>query len=319
LISLIGATIFITHPTTGIAAITSAAIFLFSKNDFDLKIFFKQFLIVFLPLILLCISWPYYNFLSLFIGDNSDFQNESMSLYNDLFRQYWPILLCLPAFLFLKKNKTMFFLLGTQIALIVLLLIGFEFQLYGLGRIVSYLVMFSHITMSYTLLLAYTNNKLFFRVYFSLLTAFIYLSTSVNYDALKTVLSTCKTPNVKYYYGYNFLRTEVQPQDIILSDKESNWLIPTFGGKVISSVHPLYWVDDLHRRRIDIDLFFKENCPEKVRLYTLKKYKPKYILINYNFLKITPEDYQQIYKLGKTVYYKKNFRLIEVDQEYLTN
>ena len=134
---------------------------------------------------------------------------------------------------------------------------------------------------------------------------------------MKTVLSTCKTPNVQYYYGYNFLRTQVQSQDIILSDKESNWLIPTFGGKVISSVHPLYWVNDLQERRIDVDYFFKEKCPNATRLAIIKKYKPKYILINYNFLKIAPEDYQMIYQLGKTIYYKKNFRLIELNPTLL--
>lgn len=316
-ISLIGATIFITHPTTGIVALTGAGVLLFSKNDYKLTKWGKQFSIIAIPLLILSISWPYYNFISLFTGDNSDFQIESKALYNDLFRQYWPVLLCIPSLFFIKRNKTLFFLVGTLISLLALLIIGNQLEIFGLGRVVSNLVITAHIIIAYTLILFYEHNKLNFRIYISAITAFLYLSISLNYDALKTVLSTCKTPNVQYYNGYNFLRTEVQPQDIILSDKESNWLIPTFGGKVISSVHPLYWVNDLKERRMDIDIFFKEKCSNTIRLNILKKYKPKYILINYNFLKIAPEDYQIMYQLGKTIYYKNNFRLIKLNPTLL--
>ncbi|MBS1668452.1 MAG: hypothetical protein JST58_13835 [Bacteroidetes bacterium] len=62
--------------------------------------------------------------------------------------------------------------------------------------------------------------------------------------------------DIGYYRKFDFLRTTIHDDDIVLSDAQSNWIIPSFNGKVIWSIHPLYWLNDIYQRRADVKSFF---------------------------------------------------------------
>jgi hypothetical protein len=62
-----------------------------------------------------------------------------------------------------------------------------------------------------------------------------------------------------------------------------SWLLPSFGGKVIVSDHPLAFVSDAAQRREDSSLFFSTSTSPSVRTGLLVKYHADYLLLDKRF------------------------------------
>jgi len=79
---------------------------------------------------------------------------------------------------------------------------------------------------------------------------------------------------------YAFLSKFIPQYDAVLSDFTSNWVIPTFGGKVVAYDRPLAFVPDHQQRGRDINDFFSTKSDHDERVSVVRKYGCRHILIS---------------------------------------
>lgn len=101
---------------------------------------------------------------------------------------------------------------------------------------------------------------------------------------------------------FDFLRSYVRDGDVVLSDPETTWVVPSFAGRSVSMWrHYNPFVIDIWERFIDVREFF-ETEPGDIgyRREILRKYGVKYLLINSGH--VSPELSADLKKLGRIVY-----------------
>lgn len=113
------------------------------------------------------------------------------------------------------------------------------------------------------------------------------------------------------YPNLYFLTKYTAQYDVILSDLETSWLIPTFSGKVIASRHPLYWVDDCEARRNDLNNFFKDTATKDDRIRIIKEHKVGFLLLKRAKFNDIQSKIYLFESLGKVIYLDSEFILIK--------
>jgi hypothetical protein len=318
IVILLCSIVLISHPTTAITLFIGIITLTFSFNNYSIKQCFIKSLILIVPSIILSLFWPYFNILDLFIGNsnNIDFHEQSLLMYSDIIKKNWPILFIIPSFIYSNKDSTVMFFILTIGLLLLIYVGGYLFSFYGVSRVISSIMLFSHLLIAYTTIVIISEPKLINKVYLSFLFVAIIISLSLNFMNLgRVAYGVFKTKNISYYTDYTFLKSVIKPNNIILSDSDSNWFIPSYNGKIIASDHPLYWVNDYKERRDAINSFFMKEEKDSSRLLTLIKYQPTYILINYNNVDITSSTYQWLQTIGETIYIKNKLELIKIRQQ----
>ena len=311
---ILSAIVYITHPTTAMFLYIAIIAFNFSFNDYSIKQTIIKSAMIIVPGFLLCLLWPYYNILHLIFGNNADFHHDSERLYEGFLERNWPALLMLPGLFLIKRDKIFNFFLTGIIIMTLIYAAGYVFKVYGVSRLISNIMMFVHFLIAYTVV-ALTKDRLtlYGKIYLWILSVCITLSIYLNRSGIEAVYNIITDfPGARYYNKYYFLRKSVAPEDIILADKQSNWVIPAFSGKVIESIHPLYWVDDINERRADVASFFNSENSDSQRLYILRKYKPDYILIDHSRDYFNTSTLQWLKLIGHTVYNEDQLELIKI-------
>jgi hypothetical protein len=124
---------------------------------------------------------------------------------------------------------------------------------------------------------------------------------------------------VRYQLNYGnleFIARFLQPNDVVISDIHTSWMIPSFGGKVIAALHPLAFVSDHPVRTADLLQFFNDDATEIERARIQKKYQPKYLVIN----KLTQPNWKSMSAhycslgIGAKVFENQQFELILLDK-----
>lgn len=315
------AVVLITHPTTAVILFTAIVAMCFCFKGYSLKQYIVNTTTLTLPSVVLSMFWPYFNIFDLLIGNNSalDFNTSSVVVYSDIFKKNWPILLAVPSLIYSKYHSKAVFLALSVAMLVLFYLAGYIFNFYGISRVISGAILFSHILIAYTVVLLLDKPKIVHRYYLSFLLLSFVISISLNFSQLgRVVAKIFKEKDIEYYHKFSFLKSEVNSTDIILSDNRSNWYIPSYNGKVISSScadeckHPLHWIDDYKDRRNAIDSFFMKESSDSLKLILIKTYNPDYILINYSNIDISDSTYKWIKRLGQITYKKNNFELLKL-------
>ena len=198
------------------------------------------------------------------------------------------------------------------VLMIVLYAVGYFLHIYGLGRLISPIVIFSDFLIVYLLFIFWNQNRNIFRLYSGLLTLALAVSFILNLNQLKRIVSFSER-NTTYYSKFNALKTIVKENETILSDLSTSLFIPSFQGKVIAVSYPLYWVNDIDERRKNLEVFFKNGTDDVTRISILKKYKPHYILIDHSSIKPTDDDMQFYRSSGMMVYKENDLELIRLN------
>ena len=208
------------------------------------------------------------------------------------------------------------FITLTIIFLTLVYITGYLFNFYGVSRVISGVMFFSHVLIAYTVTSFLAKSNLFKKRYLLFVLSVFLLSISLNFIELgKVFMGIFKKKDIEYYNKFSFLKSEVTPNDIILSDSKSNWIIPSYNGKVIASRHPLYWIDDYKERRTDVTSFFSKESSDSLRLITIQNYRPDYILINFSNIEISSSTHRWLKSLGETVYEENNLELLKLHQK----
>jgi len=312
LIVVLSSVVVITHPTTAIFLFTSIFAYTLTIKRLTIKEYIKKSFVVIIPIIILCLLWPYYNVLDLFYDSNIDFHQQSNVLYSNVLATNWPLFFVVLGFFIIKYDRILNFLTITVFFLLLFFTIGYVLKLYGLARVISNIMMLSHIIIAYIIVKCIGDYNLLKRIFLlSIIVAFI-LSIYINYQSINyTFYGIFRNRNIEYYKKYNFLRNYVTSNDIVFSDENSNCFIPSFGGKVISFDHPLYWINDIDLRRKDVNSFFNIDNSDSIRQLLIDKYNPDYILIDKSFINFKKSTCTWLNMIGKTMYDKEQLLLIK--------
>ena len=110
---------------------------------------------------------------------------------------------------------------------------------------------------------------------------------------------------------YNFLKEKVGRYDVVMSDKTTSWLIPTYSGKAVCLIHTNPLIPDLDERLEDVGTFFDANTTSETRVQIIKKYNVSYILLNLDLELFDDETIVAITELGNITFQNSHFILIE--------
>lgn len=314
-IVLLTATVLIAHPTTAIFLIIFIAVLNFFLNGSSYKKAIIKSAIEILPGILLCMFWPYYDFIDLLMSNNPDFHKDSRELYLNVIRINWPLILVLPVIILLPNDKIVRIFTATIIIMLAIYASGYLLKIYGLGRLISNILMCAHFLIAYTLVKVNKKHHLAGKLYTIALIFALLLSLYLNRIVFKRTLAVLYMENTDYYSKFSFLKSVISPGEVILSDENSNLYIPTFDGKVISVNRPLHWVNDIEERRNDVKVFFGTGTPDSLRNEIIKKYRPDYLLLDFSHFNPDNKTIKWMKEKGKTVYNNNSIELIHLKED----
>jgi hypothetical protein len=249
--------------------------------------------------------------IDLLTANNEDFHNSNKTFYSNILSIGWPAFLAIPI-LFIKKDKTINFFALSTLFLILAYIFSYVIKAYTLSRLIFCVLMFAHILMGYLVVYFIYQPKKYSKYYLILLSICLVYCITANQKRFRSTLNIFKSKPANFYDKFEFLRTTVQEDDIILSDPETNWVITSFNGKVISSKHPIFGFDDIYERRNDVDSFFQKDNSDSVRNSLLEKYKIDYILIDFTKVTLDSTTINWLHETGYVVYSKNQLQLIKL-------
>jgi hypothetical protein len=200
-------------------------------------------------------------------------------------------------------------------AAILVYIVGYITGQYGVGRIISFIAIM--IQMSLGALLAHLEieirvGKSWYAI--PIIVIVLFAGMVALHPRNKDVLSRSLKgyQGLRYSYSdHEILGRYVGQYDVILSDLETSWMIPTFGGKLIATTFLTHWIDDHEVRKNDLQRFFSKGAKQPELISIINHYQVDYILINRNDI----EDLQMHYAIGDLVYENKDFILIKAQLE----
>ena len=113
------------------------------------------------------------------------------------------------------------------------------------------------------------------------------------------------------YKNLTFLSQHLKKGSVVLSDLDTSWFVPSFGGKVIGALHVQAFVSDDEQRRVDLVDFFDNDTSTTKRQSIIQKYKPDYFLID----KFAIKDWLKIFNSIES--FLKTSKVYENDQYLL--
>jgi hypothetical protein len=291
---ILSSIVFITHPTTAVFLYIGISALNFSiVNTFIKKSSLRSAIVIFTS-IALSLLWPYYNMLDLLLSNGDNFNTDSQILYKDILQKNWPLALM-------------------AISLMILtLILGYLTNVYGFSRLISNVMLFAHFLIAYLVVLHIKEPVAYSKWYFLVLGIAIILSLNLNFHRFLYSFNIFRKRDTVYYEKYSFLKFKVAPDDIVLSDAESSFILISYNGKVVSSKRPLYWIDDIDERRAAVETFFNRETPDDQRNFILQKYQPDYILIDHIKVNLKSSSIDWLRRLGKIAYTKDNLELIKL-------
>ena len=303
--------IILTHPTTSVFAILGIiSISLHNYKNLGLKAATAGIFLLIMA-ILLTLIWPYFSIIELIMHNSAEFNATSDTFYKNI-SLIWPTLILTPFALpviisryKINRFDTIVLLLCLSILVYIL---GYITDQYGVGRIISLIAVFIQISIA-AQLARLEKIKPIGKSWSALPVVFYVLLIISSSHINRTVISRAYMglKGIKYdYYDYSIFENNVKQYDVILSDLGTSWIIPTFGGKIVASKHPAHWIDDHSKRKEDIERFFTKDVNDIVKIDIIEQYNVDYILINKNFV----DETYEYNKFGNVVSENKDFILI---------
>lgn len=282
IISILSATIILTHPITGIFLL--AALFSIQLNKDGIKPT-KQWVLLSATVVIIAIlvlSWPHYSFMELALGGSSVYHDYNKNTYISPLLRTFPAILALPAIIYsliTYKDKTLTYLF---ILLSSIYIYGYFSEKWSYGRSLSYIVLISDIFLATFLIAMKTKFGLKMNLLLTLiiiLTFITFAYRNINFNSFLPLNAWNITTQ-----KYKNLSAHLSENDIVFSTTEESWPIPSFGPKIVSALHPQAFIQDADIRREETDLFFNtSNLSDTERWDIINKYEVNKILIPASF------------------------------------
>lgn len=111
----------------------------------------------------------------------------------------------------------------------------------------------------------------------------------------------------------SFLESRVEHHDVVLTDLDTCWYVPSFRGKVVAYPMQLPFVPDHAARVQAVVRFFERGVPREERDAILRRYDVSYLLIASGHLAAWQARLDELRPLGRVVYSSPDYELLRVD------
>ena len=157
-------------------------------------------------------------------------------------------------------------------------------QQWAYGRSITFIVLILHLLLAHSM--SQFERRLFqhLRLWQRKLGCSVIILTlmiGLTYaNSIRPVLDRISQREPNKASSYMFLKHLTQREDVILANIFTSWVVPTFGGKVVATYHPLSFVPDLPERTENVLRFFSFGLSQKERLHIIEKYNVRFLLLN---------------------------------------
>jgi hypothetical protein len=110
-----------------------------------------------------------------------------------------------------------------------------------------------------------------------------------------------------------FLEERVEPYDVVLSDLETCWYVPTFKGKVVAYPMQLPFVPDHAARQRDVTRFFELGTGPAERCDIIRRYDARHVLVDKSrFADRQARLLEELRPLGRVTYSSGDYELVRL-------
>lgn len=236
--------------------------------------------------------WPYFSIIDLLRGAGEIYHPSNQIMYVDVLKRIWPVLLLSPLMIgSLRDVKRRTILLHIAVLGVVYFL-GQLTGKYSYGRDITFIVLLAQILIGDRIAGIETSlhqaNARFANILRVVLVVGLMASAmswliptfTRSLTALNSVRIGRQVSNQQMYANLTFLPRFVKPGDVVLSDIETSWLVPTFSGKVIAGLHAQAFVADHDMRVRDLIRFFDPQSDSVDRHAIIETYHPGFLLLD---------------------------------------
>jgi hypothetical protein len=298
---------FLTHPTTALGSVVGLiAVFIGFAGRPAVRGVLMLLALCTLPL-LATSAWPYFDFPELLLRPalGHEFHDKSRLLYTDVLNKIFPALAGAPILALRLRRDRRDALAWLVLGLLAVYALGALAGSWGAGRVIGQIAMFLQLAIA--LWVARLETRLpraRFAALLAALAAVALWSGNVAWGWSQATESAGRA------HRYHFLSEYVGQYDVVLTDLATGWLVPTFGGKIVASPHPLYWIDDHEKRRRAVSKFFRAATRLRARRRIIARYGAKFVLLDPRRVELPQRVRDDLLYLGRLVYEGGGMKLI---------
>ncbi len=236
--------------------------------------------------------WPYYSIIDLMAGAGDIYHSSNLIMYVDALQRIWPVLVLSPLMLGALREARQRTILCHIAALVLIYALGYLSGKYSYGRDITFIVILAQILIGHHVAkmetrLDASHPEMADRL--RILLAAGLLASAVTwllptFTRSMTVINSLRigrqVSNQQMYANLTFLPRFVKPGEVVLSDIETSWVVPTFSGKVIAGLHAQAFVGDYEKRALDLNRFFDSKSDDKDRQAIVESYRPTFLLLD---------------------------------------
>jgi hypothetical protein len=222
-------------------------------------------------------AWPLYPFFAV-IGLRESYDEANAEMYVDVWRRVWPVaILAAPCLVMPFARSVRGALVLASILLATIYLFGALTQQYGYGRVISYLAIALQMVVAHEFVNATAIRGHRGRTVYRVAVAVVLL-VCVALNVPDAVRRMAHPTNLAA--DYLFLRLHVGDRDVVLSDLESSYPIPSFAGRVVAHEGMMSFVPDAPARRAAVEQFFSDETSTAQRLGIAREYHVRWVLVS---------------------------------------
>lgn len=310
--SLAAGIVLLSHPNTAIAMLVGTLALAFAYKPVK-HLYWRGITVIIIPCaLLIAAAWHYYSFFGLLRQDTTQFAIETHTMYVDVVLRIFPALLGLPILVLRARKDWRDPIVWLFLAFSAVYFYGLVSENWGYGRIIAYMVLALHLALAGWLADLLGRWQAQPRKQYLLLggaALAVLAAVSLSFAGYRRFRNDLRqAPQLSQ--SYQELAEWVGQYQVVMADPDGGWMVPAFSGKVIASLHPVFFVPDYPQRRQDVRRFFEAGTTLAERQALLKKYGASFLLL-------TPQDTDKVplaefTPLGQVVSQDANLTLIRV-------
>ena len=275
-------TVLLTHPITFIFL----AVGILSLSMADPSFSWRKYSLLagfFFLVMFLGVLWPYYPVIQLLGSESKAYHPSNRVMYSSFIRRILPALIGVLVLLVRIRLNWRDSLGMMLILLIFIFACGWILNRWSYGRVISHIAIVLQIAVASGS--AWLESKLrwdripVFCTRIACCVLVLLLISWMSFESyVRPAINQAKPGLQNTYNSYQFLSGYTRQYDVILSDMNSSWILPTFGGKVIAAQHPLAFIPDHQTRVKDVNRFFQADYQDQMEI--VRRYNVGFVLID---------------------------------------
>jgi len=266
--------------------------------------------------------WPYLSLFSL-LSQKTNFVShyilDDLTLYQNVLSKIWPTLFAVP-FTIIRLYKNPRDTLGLLfLCFSTIYFWGFLSKQWSYGRSIAQTMLILHIIFADWFASIRTRKDIPSDVRYAIVACMVVLLFLSIRNIPVNFWGQYRIQNVAEYSELAFLAKLTRREDIILTDRYSGVVVPSFGGKVVGydliyKGQEPYLPDGADRIR-DLETFFAKDTSQSAREKIIKKYNVDFVFINKNITPLHHSLATFLNNRGKIEYHRNEYILFSINNQ----